>query len=437
MRILYSVILIGLTLQGWAQSPISLSLQEAIKICLQNNFDIQIERIDKEIAQQNNNWQEAGQMPTVSFNGAQNNSSIYNRPANPFALAGTNRTDNFSGQLDVQWIIYNGFRVKITKKRLEQLQAQSEIDLAIAIENTIQTLILTYFRTQLEQESLKVLEHVLKLSADRLAYVRFQKELGTATSFEISQQETIFYTDSSNFVNQQLNVNNAFRDLNFLMAKPNLETVYWLTDSLSLSSKTYYYDELLAKIKSDNTAYQRQLITEELAKTNIDVQALNLAPTFRVNLGYNANRTYFTADFPQTTVLTPPSPSGTMTWEAFREYNANTQRITNYVNDTRMGYTYGPYVNFTLNVPIYQGGRNLRAIQTARWQAMQSNLQTQRLELSLANDLQKALNQYENRRQSALLSLKSKEAAETNLRLSRERLQTGIINSFDYRQVQT
>jgi outer membrane protein TolC len=101
-----------------------------------------------------------------------------------------------------------------------------------------------------------------------------------------------------------------------------------------------------------------------------------------------------------------------------------------------MGYTYGPYLNFTLSVPIYNGKRNLRAIQNARVQADQSKLQTQRLELSLANDLQKALNQYNNRRQSAILSLKSREAAETNLRLSRERLQTGIINSFDYRQVQ-
>jgi outer membrane protein TolC len=420
----------------FAQDATSLSIEEAIKICLENNFDIKVEKLDKDIARRNNNMQEAGQMPQVTFNGTQNNNSVYNKPSNPFGLAGTNRTDNFSGQLDVQWVIYNGGRVKINKKRLEQLEIQSDVDLAIAIENTLQNLILTYYRTQLESESQKVLENVLKLSSDRLEYVRFQKELGSATSFEISQQETIFYADSSNLVNQQLNVNNAFRDLNFLMAKQDLEVKYALTDSLIVSSQEYRYEELLSKVKSDNSGYKRQRINDELAKINIDIQELSLEPTLRVNGGYNANRTYFTADFPVTSIITPTYPTGDMTWENYKEYNQNTTTVRSLNNDTRMGYTYGPYLNFTLSVPIYNGKRNLRAIQNARVQADQSKLQTQRLELSLANDLQKALNQYNNRRQSAILSLKSREAAETNLRLSRERLQTGIINSFDYRQVQ-
>ncbi|GAB4341949.1 MAG: hypothetical protein OHK0038_21720 [Flammeovirgaceae bacterium] len=416
----------------FAQEVASLSLEEAIRICLENNFDIKVEKLDKDIARRNNNLAEAGQMPQITFNGSQTNNSIYNKPSNPFALAGTNRTDNFSAQLDVQWIIYSGGRVKINKKRLEQLEIQSDIDLAIAIENILQNLILTYYRTQLECENLKVLENILKLSNDRLQYVRFQKELGSATSFEISQQEAIFYTDSSNLVSQQLNVNNAFRDLNFLMAKQDLQTQYHLTDSLTVSSQEFSYEELLSKIKSDNSSYKRQLINDELAKINIDNQELSLSPTLRVNGGYSANRSYFNANFTQT--ILPTYPEGNMTWENYRAYNAATQRIL--VNDTRMGYNYGPYLNFTLTVPIYNGKRNLRAIQNARVQAEQSKLQTQKLELSLTNDLQKALNQYNNRKQAAALSLKSKEAAETNLRLSKERLQTGIINSFDYRQVQ-
>ncbi|HSK13488.1 MAG TPA: TolC family protein, partial [Phnomibacter sp.] len=56
------------TYHAIAQTPPTetLSLQDAIGIALQNNFDLQVARNNEEIASIENNWGNAGRLPTVT-----------------------------------------------------------------------------------------------------------------------------------------------------------------------------------------------------------------------------------------------------------------------------------------------------------------------------------------------------------------------------------
>ncbi len=419
------------------QSP-NLSLADALSKCLQNNYDLEVARQDIQVAQRNNNFEQAGRMPTVSFRGTANNNRSFNQPASPFALPGTNRSNVLSGSLDAQWVIFNGGRVNITKERLSQLEVQSKADLSIAIENTLEAVTLAYYQAQLELENQKVLEKVLSLSNDRVEYVRLQRELGSATSFEVSQEETTFFADSTNLVNQELTLSNAFRQLNFLMAESNLNQTYTLTDGLDYQQEDYVYEQLLSQIKTDNNNLRKRFILNRLQEIDIDQQGLAFMPNFLVNAGYNGSKNWFRAGFPVTVTpsLPDPLPAGSMTWEEYRNFNESIASSRFIETQTNSGYSYGPYVNFTLTIPIYNGRQNVRAVQNARVEFEKSKIQTQKLELELSRDLYQSLDQYNNRIKVASLSRKSKEAAELNLNLSRDRLQTGVINSFDYRQVQ-
>jgi outer membrane protein TolC len=49
----------------------TLSLARAIQIGLQNNFDVQIGNLNVDIAKNNNNWGQAGRLPTINLIGGQ------------------------------------------------------------------------------------------------------------------------------------------------------------------------------------------------------------------------------------------------------------------------------------------------------------------------------------------------------------------------------
>ncbi|MDH4058320.1 MAG: TolC family protein, partial [Cyclobacteriaceae bacterium] len=179
-RILGFFFVLFFPLFGLAQD--TLSLARAISLGLKNNFDIRIEKLNIDIASNNNNWGEAGRLPAISLAGNQNNVVIQRKPANPFAVAGRSVNDNINGQLDVQFLLFGGFAVKMTKGRLEQLERLSYGNSAFVIESTLQSIILAYFQSLLEKERLKILENNMVYSRERYDWVKLRKELGGAIS---------------------------------------------------------------------------------------------------------------------------------------------------------------------------------------------------------------------------------------------------------------
>src|SRR6478736_3715693 len=170
-----------------AQAQDTLSLARAISIGLKNNFDIQIEQHNIETAINNNNWGQAGALPTINLIGNSNNSVVQRKPANPFAIAGRNISDNILGQLDAQFVLFDGFLIRLTKQRLEQIERMSYGNAAFVMETVVQSIILGYYQALMEKERLQVFEITKQLSKQRYDYVKLRKQLGSAITFDVLQ----------------------------------------------------------------------------------------------------------------------------------------------------------------------------------------------------------------------------------------------------------
>ena len=202
-KILFLFILSSLLVSPlWAQEKLSLS--EAIERGLAANFDILLEKKKIEVAKVNNNWGEAGKFPSIDLSLGQNN-SVRSIGSNPAAfVTGDIFTQSLDPRIDLRWTLFNGFKVKMSKNRFENLQKESEGNAAIIVENTLQNLILAYYKAALEQQRVMVLIKTLTLSKDRYEYVKFKKELGSAVSSDVFLEESNYLTDSLNFVNQSI-----------------------------------------------------------------------------------------------------------------------------------------------------------------------------------------------------------------------------------------
>ena len=64
-------------------------------------------------------------------------------------------------------VLFNGFAIRASKRWLDTLDGLLRSNTAVLVEQTIEAVMLTYYRVLLESESLAVLSDVCELSRDR------------------------------------------------------------------------------------------------------------------------------------------------------------------------------------------------------------------------------------------------------------------------------
>ncbi|MEM8894314.1 MAG: TolC family protein, partial [Bacteroidota bacterium] len=280
------VLLAVLTIGVFSALAQDLTLTDAVLTGLENNFSIQIEEQRVDIARNNNNSGEAGMWPTVNISIAENlTRTEFDNPAG-FLQSGNidGRTFNPSATLD--WTLFNGFNVRMTRDRLEYLERQSLGNAQIVVENSIQAIILAYYTALLEEQRLDVFRRTLNLSRDRYNYGQMRGELGTAVTFDILQDKNAYLTDSSNYIIQVLNYRNAQRNLNLVMGI-DVEEYYELSDSLEVDIKEFVLDELYGKMTASNSNLKNQFVTQEILRRDVKIAKSGLYPSVNLRLNYS------------------------------------------------------------------------------------------------------------------------------------------------------
>ena len=386
---------------GNAQEP--MTLDDAILKGLQNNFDIRIAKEDYNIASLNNKQGTAGRWPSITL-GANSINRYDNTPFFDTTVISYKRTDIYSNQLtpfvNVRWVVFDGFRVNISKQKLDLLVNFSAGFSTIIIENTLQAIILGYYNALLQEERLRVLTEVKELSGDRYDYEMLRKEIGTAVTFEVLQAKNSFFSDSTNFLLQELNVKNAFLRLNLLLGEPP-QVQFTLVDSFQVDLQVYDLQDMMDKMLSSNSNLENQYINQEILKKDIGLAKGDIWPSIAMNAG---------ADY-------------TQGWYDFEKSSANT-------------YSLDYYANFTLSFNLFNGGNTSRTVKTARINERIGNLEIQQLKQTLENLLVNEYELYNIRKQLLEVANVNLESAKLNMEIATEKYRNGTINSFNFRDVQ-
>jgi outer membrane protein len=412
----------------------TLSLARAIQIGMQNNFDVQIGMLNVEIAKNNNNWGQAGMLPTISLIGNQPNSVVQRKPANPFAVAGRNISDNLNGTIDVQFTLFDGFFVRLSKQRLEKLEELSGGNARFIMENTVQGIILGYYSVLLQKEQLEVLIKNKAFSKERYDYVKLRKELGSAITFDVLQEQNNYLTDSATVLQQEILLKNSIRNLNVLLNE-NINKTYDLTESLPTEVDEYRYEDLRDKMLSSNTNLKNQYISQELFRNATRLAESNAYPSLTMNFGANGSLDRLNANFRTLTGNTIENTVGYVN----RDQNLpvyNSVNETALARQTLTGNSYGAFVNFGLRFTVFNGGQIRRTIENSQVQEKIEQLSTDQLKLSLENDLLASYDLYNLRRQLVQIAGVRLQSAELNLQLGNERYKNGALSAIDLRIVQ-
>ncbi len=383
-------ILTGILIFQQVNAQEVLTLSGALERALQNNYGLIISRAGNEIAAINNNPGTAGRYPTIGFDASQNNS--YN-------LNNDTYSGRFSAGVGLNWVLFDGFRVNITKTKLENLENLSEGRLGVVIESTIEDVILGYYTVLLQQEQLKVLQTVMQLSDDRYKYELDRKSLGGSVTYNVLQAQNVYLTDKANYMNQEVVVRNSVRNFNFLLGEE--PTITWtFSETFEAETTQYILADLLSKMKASNQILKNQYTNLLLLENETSLRRADYSPTLSLGAGIDMGESW-------------TSPSGQ-------------------INDGNLS----PYGNLRLSYGIYTAGVRRRSVEIARINEEMANVEIDEMEHALTNELFNLADYYGVRIELLNVSNENMEAAELNLSISEEKYRSGVINSFNFRDVQ-
>jgi len=399
MKILITYSLVLCSLFSFAQN--NLTLSDAINNSLENNFSIKIAKKEISIAENDNSWGKAGMLPTVNI-GAIAGGKLENSPLSQAPYNNVNKTGNsITAFASVDWTIFSGFAIKITKSNLALLEKASQGNSVIVVENAIQATMLAYYKVLLENERLSVLNKVVALSKDRYIYWQTKQEIGSSGSYEALQAKNDYLTDSTNVLMQQMVVNSSKHKLNNLMGV-EVANEYILTDTFNSEVKNYELGNLLAQMTNNNKTLQNQYVNQNLLKNSINLSKSGYYPRLSMSTGYN-------------NLTSSQTPEG--------------YPKTNYD-------TYDFYANFTLSFNLYNGGNTKRAIQNARIQEEVGLVRIDEMKHNLSTLLFSQLDLYHAQKQIYMVSEENLKSADLNLTMSEEKYKFGALSSINYRDVQ-
>lgn len=379
---------------GWAQAQHKLSLLDAIQLALENNYDLEIQHGTQEIASIRNSWGEAGRYPylnlggdaRVNYNINENNNFLQNQ---------------YIGSATLNWTLFDGFSVNLTKKRLQELEELSGGNTSVMVEGTIQSVIMAYYAVLLEQERLNVFRDVMTLSEDLYKKSQLQKEIGSAVTYDVLQAQNAYLADKASFLVGEVNYKSSIRDLKYLLGTDSLGQIE-LTDTFQAQPVAYNLADLRLAMQENNSNLKNQYLNQSLLKNAVALAKSDFYPT----LSFAGGATY------------------TRTGIEYDGEDASWSNMNNY------------YGNFTLSFNLFGGGAKRRALKIAEIQEDMGEVSIRQMTHDLDNQLQNAYEFYLVRRELLDVARENMETAELNLRISREKYENGSINSFNFRDIQ-
>lgn len=376
-----------------------LTLQAAIDSALKQNLDIAIARNDVEAAAVTNHISVAGGIPTVGMTlNSQEQVTAVNQKLNNGTEINRSSAASNSTQVGVtaSMLVFNGWRVIATKKRLAELEKLSEAQLAAQIQNVVAQVMISYYDVVRQGDYLTTLNYALQLAQDRLRIFQVRKDVGLANNADIFQAQIDVNTILQNISAQQLVLSQAKVDLMDLI--DSRDSSFVIIDTI-IVDPSLTLDPVLAYIAQHpevQVAEHQVKINEQLMKEI----ASQRFPAVRVNGGYNFNR------------------------------NQNAAGLT------LLNQSYGPFLGINVQVPIFNGGAIRRQKRAAEIDINSAALQRESVLITLHNGALRAFDTYQGTLQQLQKERENYELSKRLVDLTIQRFNLNVATIIEVREAQ-
>ena len=378
-----------------------ISLETAVKVALENNYEIKIASNNSLINATNVTVGNAGMLPTVAAtitdnNRVQNSSqTLQNGTTNSLDNA-KNNSLNYGVNLD--WTVFDGFKMFAKLDQLKELQKLGEAQLKQTILTKISAVTSTYFDLVQQQQQLKALDSTIVISNQRLALAQNRFTIGKASKLEVLNAQVDLNTDKVSLLRQKDLYANTKILFNQILAR-DTKTDFKVIDTIKVDANLVL-NELTSLAEKQNPQLEAQIIALKVAELQLKQIKANRYPSLKLSTGYNL---------------------------------ANTQASLGFATATSAkGFNYG----FSAALNIFDGLSQNRNEKIAHLQIDNSKLILEEQKLALQSQLATSFQTYTTNLELISLEEKNEAIAKQNLAITLDKFKIGTITTLEFRAAQ-
>ena len=282
----FAAIYLNLYFQGIGQELLTKDL--AVKIALENNFEIKAANNLTKIAENNAALTNSDFLPSLS--GSAGSTFASTSSENTFqddrvvSVSGV-ETVGYNASLALNYTLFNGFGRKYNYQKLQENYNLTALQARKVMENTLFNIFFAYYEiARLTQDQLNH-NKSLAISKERLTKAIFSFEYGQSTKLDVLNAEVDFNNDSINYLNISQSLKTEKNNLNLLLGRS-------ITTSFEVDTALSFYEDLAFEILSDKAHSNNVEVLEQNsnlrnAETNIKISSAAIIPSVGLNTQYN------------------------------------------------------------------------------------------------------------------------------------------------------
>lgn len=378
-----------------------LTLESAVKIALENNYEIKIATNNLDIEKTNVTIGNAGMFPKVTATIVDNNSvqnSSQTRQDGTKTELDNAKNNSLSYGVGLDWTIFDGMRMFARLDQLKELQKLGEAQLKLTLITKISDVHSAYYDLVQQQQQLVALDTTIVISNQRLYLAQNRFTIGKASKLEVLNAQVDLNTDQVAVLRQKELYTNSKILLNQILAR-DLTTDFKVIDAVAVDNQLLL-PELTALAEKQNPQLEAQIINKKVAELELKQIKAGRYPTIKVNTGYNFSESQ--------------SSLGFVSQSASR------------------GLNYG----FSASLNIFDGFAQNRNEKIAKIQIEHSKLTVEQQNLTLHTQLATSYQTYLTNLELITLEEKNKAIAKQNLDITLDKFRIGTITTLEFRTAQ-
>jgi outer membrane protein TolC len=382
-----------------------LTLEEAVRHSLENNFAIKIAENDQKITDNNKQAGNAGMLPVLDLEGSQS----YTRQNIDLDIQGPDdifsisqdwaKSDRLNAGALLNWTIFDGLGMFMTMERLKAMQEWGEINTFQQVQNTVAQVNNAYHQVLLEKERLRVLEENLEISRQRQEFAENRYKVGKGSKVDYLAAQVDYNSDRTGLIVQQQRIDYAKVDLNIVMGR-NVDTPFEVVRAIDIDS-TLFYEDLEKNLDQANPELLKAIQDHNIAYYAYKEEKASRYPSISLNLAYT--------------------------------YSSGENEAGQLRASTFDGVNYGISARWN----IFDGNNTNRRVQNAKVEHESTLLALNELRLLVKGDLMKAYIRYQNSIEVVGLERKNLEVAKENEAIAIERFRLGASDFLVLREAQS
>ncbi|MFV8269369.1 TolC family protein [Flavobacterium sp. GT2N3] len=378
-----------------------LTLENAVKIALENNYEIKIAANNLTIQKTNVAIGNAGMLPTVTANVIDNNSiqnSSQTRQDATVTDLDNAKNNNLTYGVGLDWTVFDGLRMFARLNQLKELQKLGEAQLKLTIITRISDVNAAYYDLVQQQQQLAALDTTIVISNQRLTLAQNRFTIGKASKLEVLNAQVDLNTDQVALLRQKELYANSKILLNQLMAR-DVTTNFKIIDELEVDA-LLLLPELTVLAEKQNPQLEAQIINKRIAELELKQIKAGRYPTLRVNTGYNFSESQSSLGF--------------------------------VAQSQSRGLNYG----FSASLNIFDGFAQNRNEKIAKIQIENSKLNIDQQNLALRSQLASSYQTYLTNLELIALEERNESIAKQNLNITLDKFRIGTITTLEFRTAQ-